>query len=126
MKREILFRGMRTDNGEWIYGDLLTPTDIMDVWEISENTGMGDRYEVDPDTIGQYTGINDKNGEKIFEGDIVQYEIEESGEIVWDKQTARFVIEGDGVCYDFDNFYGKELVIIGNIYDCGYFTEDEE
>lgn len=70
--REILFRGKRVDNGEWTYGDLLTPTDIMDVWEISENTGMGNRYEIDPETVGQYTGLKDKNGKKIFEGDIVK------------------------------------------------------
>lgn len=114
--RDILFRGIRNDNGKWIYGDLMTPTDIMDVWEISENTGMGDRYEVDPETVGQWTGLNDRFGNKIFEGDIVHYDVEETAEIAWDKETARFVLNGDGVCYDFDNFYGRDLEVIGNIH----------
>lgn len=139
--REILFRAKRLDNGEWIYGDLLTPTDIMDVWEISENTGMGDRYEIDPKTVGQYTGRMDRSGNKIFEGDYLGDWCENDdgeeclgayGAVTWWEIDARYMLTTeDGLANDWT--YEEEahptnwgnLYIVGNIHDNPALLGDE-
>jgi len=119
--REILFRGKRIDNGEWAEGAYLpvTPENYpaIGVWNALERYWWW--FEVDPNTVGQYTGLDDKNGQKLFEGNIVDIlcENEETGVIEWSEDTARFIVSADGFQADFDNYYGTDLEVIGNIHD---------
>lgn len=74
--REILFRGKRIDNGEWIYGgidsDWAMPYEKRKrYWIIPP---FHDGVMVDPETVGQYTGVTDKKGNRVFEGSIFRYE----------------------------------------------------
>ena len=134
-KREILYRGKRIDGKEWVEGypfdDGIVGSNRMFVGGLVIEDYKGtadddhiitgsDLQEVIPDTVCEYTGLTDRNGKKIFEGDIVGIEDEEDDAIFvvkWDADTARFVMDTDGCTVDFDNYNGYDCEVIGNIYD---------
>ena len=113
--REILFRGKRHDNAEWIE------------WTILGALFADKNIEVDFETVGQYTGLTDKNGKKIFEGDIVKREYTlwhgetkktretQIGVVVYSNRDCGFQVEKK--CNLRKPWDGDTIEVIGNIHD---------
>lgn len=127
--REILFKAKRKDNGKWVKGDAIHEPIGMSIRY--EKNGMSVRVPVDPDTLCQYTGLTDKNGQKIWENDILRrdgywdmrIEFENGAFMVRNADKIQYI---NRVTYtSISTFDIKEYEVIGNIFDNPELLEEK-
>jgi uncharacterized phage protein (TIGR01671 family) len=141
--REILFRGQTRRYGEkvrlngekiksnWVYGGIFPQNGDGDFAIIYQQEPTVEKYPVYADTVGQYTGMVDKHGTKIFEGDIIDFFGRSDGDgygvVKYDAYETEFGFEYDNIYRSLGrNFYPENIEVVGNIYDNPELVGGEE
>lgn len=130
MNRTIKFRGKRIDNGEWVYGSLLRGENQCVIVTLrGDSVNVHECHEVDPATVGQFTGLLDKNGKEIYESDIITVNGQYPRVVLWDKMCWAlmpteyyhdkmfWVMNLQHPGPDWWGLFSNEFEVIGNIYD---------